>query len=103
MIGSHFLVQTSQVQKDGYELMKRMWANLSRDQLCKDPQEEMSNGMKNISLLWIECSHTEGAIRKMEKLMGKRMQVNQALIWCGIRCSTVGMRKTLCVSRSKIA
>lgn len=51
MIGSHFLVQTSQVQKDGYELMKRMWANLSRDQLCKDPQEEMSNGMKNISLL----------------------------------------------------
>lgn len=40
MIGSHFQAQTSQIQKDGYQLMKKMWANLSKDQVCKESQKK---------------------------------------------------------------
>lgn len=67
MVGSHFQAQASKVQKEGHESMKRMWVSLSKDQLCKDPQEEMSKGMKNNQLRQIECSHIEGATQKVAR------------------------------------
>lgn len=48
-------------------MKKRTWANLSKGQLCKDPQEEMSKGMKRSSLIGMECSNAEGAVRKMAR------------------------------------
>ena len=50
MISDIFLAQTIEMQKDGCELMKRMETNLSKDQLCKDSQEERSKGLKSTGL-----------------------------------------------------
>lgn len=80
MIGDIFLAQTIEMQKDGYELMKWMETNLSKDQLCKDSQEERNTGLKNTSLLSIESSQIEGAVGKMARAMRKkRKQINQEL------------------------
>lgn len=79
MLGSHFQAQASHVQKDGYELMKTIWANFSKSQLCKDPQEDMSKGMKNASVTELECSLNGRSCKKDGKVNGKDTGKSSAL------------------------
>lgn len=76
--------------------MKGIWTTLSKGQPCRDSQEEMSKGMKNISLIRAECSLTGKSCKKDGRVNGKDIGKSSALnVWCGIRCNTVGMRKIL--------
>lgn len=49
----------------------------------------MSKGMKNMSLVWIKCSNTGGAVRKMARSEGKRTQVNQMLSSFGVELNAM--------------